>query len=181
MSPNSPQFKDAFQPQARAFSCLVSLFAQVAVPLHPHSSFGPHSSHLSKIHQSALPHPLQSCLPGWINSLHMLQGHSSVSQGHSVNCVFSPHGVRLSDLIFLEGGPGYIFLASQLPSFFNLKKVTHKHEPGHVDYTRRSHREHKTERASLPHLLPSSPWASSPQLKAVLSLGFESCLSSLYL
>lgn len=112
LSPNSPQFKDAFQPQARAFSCLVSLFAPGSSPPHPHSSFGPHSSHLSKIHQSALPHPLQSCLPGWINSLHMLQGHSSVSQGHSVNCVFSPHGVSLSDLIFLEGGPWL-----HLPSF----------------------------------------------------------------
>lgn len=157
----APNSRMPSNPRPEPSPALSPYLPQVAVPLHPHSSFGPHSSHLSKIHQSALPHPFQSCLPGWMNSLHMLQGHSSVSQGHSVNCVFSPRGVRLSDLIFLEGGPGYIFLASQLPSFFNLKKVTHKHEPGHVDYTRRSHREHKTERASLPHLLPSSPWAPS--------------------
>lgn len=137
LSPNGPKFKDAFQPQARAFSSLVSLLVPHGGPPHTHSS-EPHSSHLPRNHQPALPHPFCSWLPGWITSSHLLQGHSCVSQGHTANCVFSPHGVSFSDLILLEGGPGYVFLASQLPSFLIKKKKKVTREHSHLDYTCKS-------------------------------------------
>lgn len=113
-------------------------------PPHPHSSSGPLSSHLPKIHQSALPHPFRSWFHGWITSSHLLQGHSCVSQGHTVNRVFSPHGVSLSDLILLEGGPGYIFLASQLPSFL-IKKKKKLHTSTAMRITHANLTEYKTE------------------------------------
>lgn len=163
LSPNGPKFKDAFQPQARAFSSLVSLLVPHGGPPHPHSS-EPHSSHLPRNHQPALPHPFCSWLPGWITSSHLLQGHSCVSQGHTANCVFSPHGVSFSDLILLEGGPGYVLLASQLPSFLIKKKKKKLHESTATWIIHANLAEHEAERASLPS-----------------AEGFESCLSSLCL